>query len=224
MKKSLFVLCFVCAFVSVALSQPKPLNPAGQDRGMGCVIPENVVKYWKSHTPQRTYNAATLPDSIDWSMYDSPVKNQGGCGSCWAFAAIALVENIGRQSDLSEQVIVSCDPEAGSCGGGWYFPALQYVHDQGVPPEDCYPYAATDGNCSNACSVPRFSEKISAFSSLWGADITVNDIKNALQNGPIDITMRIYEDFYWGYTGGIYHHTGGGYVGTGIRPACGLST
>ncbi len=181
---------------------------------LGLIIPDSVVQYWRTHGPQLKYNPVTFPAALDWSSYDSPVKDQSSCGSCWAFAAVGLVENLGAQPDLSEQVVISC-ANSGTCGGGWYFNALAYAQSTGIPEEACYPYSATDGNCSTKCAVPQILEKITQYSpqwGLWGDPATVDNIRAALQTGPIIVAFQVYSDFY-SYTGGIYNHTSGTYQG-----------
>jgi len=92
---------------------------------------------------------AAPPASFDWRNYDSsnwltPVKNQGGCGSCWAFSAVGVAEaahNIGTDDptldlDLSEQYLVSdCHNLWGyqTCCGGWKDIALDYISAVGIP-------------------------------------------------------------------------------------------
>ena len=100
-----------------------------------------------------------LPASFDWrnngGNWLTPIRDQGNCGSCWAFATIGAVEaafNISAADttldlDLSEQYLVSDCSGAGSCCGGWYDTALEYVRTAGVPDEACLPYV--DGT---ACS------------------------------------------------------------------------
>jgi hypothetical protein len=112
-----------------------------------------------------TYTAPPLgdpPASFDWRSYQgydwtTPIKNQGICGSCWAFSAVGVAEaahNIANDDpdldkDLSEQYLVSdCYGLFGqSCCGGWQSLALGYIRDSGIPDEGCMPYVDGDG-CS----------------------------------------------------------------------------
>ena len=173
--------------------------------GKGAIIPQNILDYWKSHSPiiKEEHNILT---TIDWSSYDSPVKNQYTCGSCWAFAATALVENLGSQNDLSEQVVLSC-VTSGNCISGYLVDALDYYHIVGVPDESCYPYINAKGNCDDKCEDPPFLEKLNTVNNtLWG-EPTVTMLKNELNNGPLAVYMRV--PVGWSYPGGIYNYEGG---------------
>ncbi len=126
-------------------------------------------------------NLGTTPASFDWRNQNgqnwmTSVKNQGACGSCWAFASTGAVEgayniqssNPNLDLDLSEEYLVSdCYSwgSYGNCCGGSYTSALAYVRDNGVPDEGCMPYvdqssctcgASCDTNCTyranGACS------------------------------------------------------------------------
>jgi PKD repeat protein len=93
----------------------------------------------------------------DWT---TPARNQGYCGSCWAFAAVSCLESVINIAwddaeldiDLSEQYILSCLSRAGSCGGGNSYSALKYIMNNdssgndcnGVITEDCLEYQADD--------------------------------------------------------------------------------
>merc|ERR1719414_2187992 len=77
---------------------------------------------------------STIPESWDWRDYGAlqVVKDQGYCGSCWAFASVANVESVWFLSDnplpfLSEQQVVSCDVQDWGCDGGYMQGAFEYV-------------------------------------------------------------------------------------------------
>ncbi|PSS16062.1 Actinidain like [Actinidia chinensis var. chinensis] len=99
-----------------------------------------------------------LPDSIDWREKGAVVdiKNQGDCGSCWAFSSIAAVEGInqivtGNLISLSEQELVDCQrnyPNDG-CNGGTASGAYEFIIDNGgINTEENYPYEERDGQCN----------------------------------------------------------------------------
>jgi len=95
--------------------------------------------------------------SLDWRTMNAvtPVKNQGRCGSCWAFSAVQSVEsayllaNNGTNAKtflLSEQEVVSCDTEDGGCNGGDLPSAFDYIESAGgLATEANYPYKSRDG-------------------------------------------------------------------------------
>ena len=100
-------------------------------------------------------------DSIDWVEKGAvtPVKNQGQCGSCWAFSTTGNIEGVtfmktGNLVSLSEQELVSCDKgENEGCNGGLQEDAFDYVKSHGITTEKDYPYhsgGGSTGSCKSA--------------------------------------------------------------------------
>jgi subtilase family serine protease/C1A family cysteine protease len=199
-------------FVDNSKNNPKNLQPQLlseiQEHSMGSLIPDSVINYWNNRRSIAS-SQSILPPALDWSNNDSPVKNQGACSSCWAFATAAFIENLGNQNDLSEQVLVSCSG-AGNCSSGYDLDALKFFQSTGVPEESCYAYTGTNGSCSAMCSPAAFRERILNVSNyLWGLT-TVEDLRSQLQNGPIVVRMLIPTDnTFDGYMNGIYNYNGG---------------
>jgi len=179
------------------------------------ILPDQELSYGEQ--------VAVVPASFDWRAnggnYVTSVKDQGGCGSCWAFATTAALESttlIAQETpypynnlDSAEQILVSCSG-AGSCTGGYIDSASKFIRDTGLPGESYFPYTATNNNCSNA--VPGwqlYTDKITSWNWVATLSPTVDVIKNALYNyGPLVTTMVVYQDFDW-YRGGVYSHVSG---------------
>jgi len=161
------------------------------------------------------------PSDLDWRNYNgnwlTSVRNQGNCGSCWAFSATAQLEswwkiqNVRPDSaiDLSEQFLISSG-QAGSCNGGGVNDALTFFQQTGIPGEDCMPYAATDTLTLSAACSGWESEVVKI--PGWGYVTTsvgeVDNIKAALMRHPVSATYTVFDDFY-SYYGGVYEHVSG---------------
>lgn len=108
-----------------------------------------------------------LPETIaaqnlGQTAYDHKIRNQGECGSCWAFSTVATLEKMyydiyRAQVDLSQQDLVDCSTEDNGCDGGW--PANTYYHvaDNGIAKESDYPYTGSQGRCKTNLKSPRIT-------------------------------------------------------------------
>jgi len=99
-------------------------------------------------------------NAFSWANSITPIRNQGACGSCWAFAAVSTLEasnNLvnGANTDLSEQHALSCSG-AGTCSGGWYTPIYDWLGGgkDGLQAESKVPYKAKDGTCNVGGKTP----------------------------------------------------------------------
>jgi C1A family cysteine protease len=135
------------------------------------------------------------PASIDWrdKKAVNPVKDQGQCGSCWAFSTIGSLESrnfIINKKDLislSEQQLVDCSTSYGNmgCDGGLMDYGFQYIRDHGITTEKKYPYTAQDGNC-----VYHKKDKAASIKSYH--DVKPNKCKAleaAIAEGPVSVAV-----------------------------------
>ena len=152
-------------------------------------------------TVVKVSNAA--PDEFDWRDYDrvSPVKDQGSCGSCWAFATVANLEGLyaAEKKDiltLSEQMIVDCDTYDSGCNGGlmeYTFTWLQ--QNGGLMTDKDYPYKGTKRTCNSDPS-KYVDMKITGYKKLGSSSETWDcvdeeEIKEFLyETGPLAVALN----------------------------------
>ncbi|KAI4325140.1 hypothetical protein MLD38_030563 [Melastoma candidum] len=153
----------------------------------------------------------SLPTSIDWRSKGavSPVKDQGQCGSCWAFSAIAAVEGLtkirtGKLLSLSEQEILDCDADRDNqgCNGGLMDKAFLFIKQNGgITTETNYPYQPRKAVCNKA------KEKDHA-ASITGYRVVTRNNEHSLQVAvaaqPVSVAIDAGSLEFQLYSGGIF--------------------
>jgi len=212
------------------------LQKQGEEKGWTFTVGENSAtdysldglcglveadNWWVDAPFDPCTSRGNLPDYFDWrdSGGCTPVKNQGNCGSCWAFATVGPLEcNIlikdSLEEDLSEQWLVSCNQEGYGCDGGWW------VHDYhqwktdscggtGAVLEEEFPYVGYEAPCN--CPYPHeyLIDSWAFIGSSQGIP-SVGSIKQAIMDyGPVSVAVYANSAMQ-GYTGGIFNGCGSG--------------
>eukprot|EP01156_Anaeramoeba_ignava_P021112 Anaeramoba_ignava/c18192_g1_i1.p1 GENE.c18192_g1_i1~~c18192_g1_i1.p1 ORF type:complete len:277 (-),score=45.51 c18192_g1_i1:71-901(-) len=158
---------------------------------------------------KKTHLKSTVPDSWDWRKNNSvtPVKDEGDCGSCWAFGTTGCVEGCvakasGKLVSLSEQQLVDCDHTCFGCSGGLASKAFQWIiQNKGICSEAAYPYVAVQQTCK-PCTVSA-----SITSATQSAVQNEEALKENCYNfGPISVSFYVMDDFF-NYKSGVYYNS-----------------
>jgi C1A family cysteine protease len=180
---------------------------------LGYKKPESDAPVLDTHT----WQGEDLADSLDWTTKGAvtDIKDQGQCGSCWAFSTTGALESgyqiaSGQLVSLSEQQYVDCDglPNLG-CMGGQMSSALKWAEKNDICTEESYPYTAKGGllsSCkSQGCSVGLKAGTVTGVKSLAGliGKCTDEDLKSALQGQPVSIAIEADQNIFQHYTGGV---------------------
>ena len=144
---------------------------------------------------------------VDWSgVYTTPVKDQGYCGSCWAFAASEQIESeamreLGVTYTLSPQQLVECDRTSLGCDGGLQERAYNYVkRNGGIETEEAYPYTSGTAGETESCSADssKFVLTVGGYETIKTESAMTDYVKST---GPVSIAI---DASTWStYTGGI---------------------
>jgi len=187
----------------VAMNKFAALSPAEYRSMLG----------FKPINAKRADVAAAQPtnDEVDWRTKGcvNEIKDQGQCGSCWAFSTIQSIEGCyaaqnGKLYSLSEKQLVDCCTACSGCDGGLMTSAMDWVikHENGgFMGEDDYPYKPQEGQCKFDASKVKFT--IIGYKEI--AEGSESDLAaKCASQGPIAIAIDASNWSFQMYSGGIY--------------------
>ena len=172
----------------------------------------DIFMAFRRSFPYRNFMVPSIgaPASVDWTTQGAvtPVKNQGQCGSCWAFSTTGSVEGAwflsnGTLVSLSEQQLVDCSSAEGNqgCNGGLMDSAFEYIiKNKGLTTEANYPYTAQDGTCS-AAKAKAVAATIKSYT-----DVATNSelaLEAAIAQQPVSVAVEADQNSFQLYSGGV---------------------
>merc|ERR1712032_510618 len=159
------------------------------------------------HMGVHEYNGEELAASVDWTTKGAvtPVKDQGQCGSCWAFSTTGSMEGAwqigtGKLESLSEQQFVDCDKQNSGCNGGLMDYAFDFATNTAVATENSYAYTARDGTCKSSFTtgIPR-----GGVTGYKDVSNSASALRSALNLNPVSVAIQADQSVFQQYTGGV---------------------
>merc|ERR1719333_627540 len=190
----------------------------------GCTLPQNKIRKELGVEADTSDN----PLSVDWTTKNvvTPVKNQGQCGSCWAFSTTGAVESryaikTGQLNSLSEQELVDCAGAQGNngCRGGLMDYGFEYVQqEKGLCKESQFPYDAKTEKlqCNQKRSMCQDGhvDPISGYRDVPKENS--QELENALVQGPVSVAIEADQRSFQLYKGGVLTSTCGAKLDHGV--------
>jgi len=150
--------------------------------------------------------------SFDWVAKGAVtgVKNQGNCGSCWAFSTTGCLEGIvqiakGHLTSLSEQQLVDCAGSYGNhgCQGGLMDNAFKYVEKNGLCTEAAYPYTGKNGQCTSSKCTMSADSNVPKYTDVPPKS-ELTSLYNAAAIQPVSIAIEADQTGFQSYQKGVF--------------------
>jgi len=174
---------------------------------------------------EHVHDGSDLAASVDWVSKGAvtPIKDQGQCGSCWAFSTTGSTEGAyeiasGKLKSLSEQQLVDCSTQNNGCQGGSMELAFTYLEGAGSCTEASYPYKAVGGTCKvSSCSKALTSGQVSGYKTVGGFfGATEQDLMSAVQQNPVSVAIEADQASFQLYKSGVLTGTCGSQLDHGV--------
>merc|ERR1712072_259828 len=178
---------------------------------------KKVMLTYQAHRKQantvKVFDETDTPASIDWTTEGAvtPVKNQGQCGSCWAFSTTGSTEgayqiSTGKLLSFSEQELVDCAGSYGNqgCNGGLMDNGFKYLESKGDALESTYSYTGKSGSCSSSkSSNPALAAgKVTSFNDVTSD--SVQQMEAAVSKGPVSVAIEADQSGFQFYKSGVF--------------------
>jgi len=162
-----------------------------------------------AHVGEHDWQGEELADEVDWTKRGAvtPPKDQGQCGSCWAFSTTGALEGAwevatGALVSMSEQQLVDCSASNSACDGGSMPLAFEYATTSGICTEASYGYDASKGSCkSQTCDVAIPNGGVTGYKNVKSE--SEKALLSALQLGPVAVAIEADQTAFQMYAGGI---------------------
>merc|ERR1712087_964678 len=154
------------------------------------------------------FDTTNLPASVDWTTKGAvtAVKNQGQCGSCWAFSTTGSIEGAweiasGKLVSISEQQFVDCDTVDSGCNGGLMDNGFKYAEGNALCTEQSYPYNAKKSQCAKQnCTIAIPQGGVTGYKDVADSE---QALMSALNQQPVSIAIEADKSDFRLYHSGV---------------------